>query len=89
MPLLTPSIFFVTRHHRHQLAPGVRPRLPDDQQEQPGARRSQTVVYLFYERGFVEHNGGYAAAIAFVLMVVILVFTVIQFRMQRRWVHYG
>jgi multiple sugar transport system permease protein len=37
----------------------------------------------------VESQGGYAAAIAFVLLALILFFTAIQFRMQKRWVHYG
>jgi multiple sugar transport system permease protein len=55
----------------------------------PALEKSQTVVYLFYQKGFVESQGGYAAAIAFVLLAVILFFTAIQFRMQRRWVHYG
>jgi multiple sugar transport system permease protein len=89
VPLLTPSIFFVsviTVINSLQAFDLVYLMISKNN---PALDRSQTIVYLFYQRGFVEHNGGYAAAIAFVLMVVILIFTGIQFRMQRRWVHYG
>ncbi len=89
IPLLTPSIFFVcviTVINALQafdliylMVSVTNPALP----------KAQTVVYLFFEKGFVQHNGGYAAAIAFLLMIVILVLTAIQFRLQRRWVHYG
>ena len=51
---------------------------------QGGPLRSTTsVVLLMYEEGFRWWRMGYAAAIAFVLFVVILVFTLIQFRLQR------
>jgi multiple sugar transport system permease protein len=89
VPLLTPSIFFVTvitvinslqAFDLVYLMIGV---------NNPALDKSETIVYLFYKTGFIDHNGGYAAAIAFVLMVAILIFTAIQFRLQRRWVHYG
>jgi multiple sugar transport system permease protein len=50
---------------------------------------TQTVVYLFYDNAFILDNKGYAAAIAAVLFVVILVVTLVQFQMQKRWVHYS
>ncbi len=55
----------------------------------PALDKARTVVYLFYERGFIQGDGGYASAIAFVLLAIIVVFTIVQFRVQRRWVHYG
>ena len=51
---------------------------------QGGPLRSTTsVVLLMYEEGFRWWRMGYAAAIAFVLFVVILLFTLVQFRLQR------
>jgi multiple sugar transport system permease protein len=47
---------------------------------------SKTIVYLFYEAAFVQFKQGYGAAIAVVLLMVIMVATAIQFRLQRRWV---
>ncbi|GAA2834773.1 carbohydrate ABC transporter permease [Nonomuraea rubra] len=54
----------------------------------PAYSRLQTVVQLFYERAFVTNDRGYAAAIVMALLVLIAVLTVLQFRLQRRWVHY-
>ena len=51
---------------------------------QGGPLRSTTsVVLLMYEEGFRWWRMGYAAAIAFVLFIVILLATLVQFRLQR------
>jgi multiple sugar transport system permease protein len=55
----------------------------------PAFPRLQTVVQLFYDRAFVTNDGGYGAAIAMMLLVIIVALTVVQFRLQRRWVHYA
>ena len=46
-------------------------------------RATTSVVLLMYEEGFRWWRMGYAAAIAFVLFVVILIATLIQFRLQK------
>jgi multiple sugar transport system permease protein len=51
--------------------------------------RFPTIVYYIYEEGFQHFRMGYAAAIAWVLLLIILIFTLLQFRLQRRWVHYA
>jgi multiple sugar transport system permease protein len=51
--------------------------------------RFPTIVYYIYEEGFQKFNMGYATTVAWVLLLIILVFTLLQFRLQRRWVHYG
>jgi multiple sugar transport system permease protein len=52
---------------------------------QGGPLRSTTSVVLYmYEEGFRWWRMGYAAAIAFVLFVVILIATIVQFRLQRQ-----
>lgn len=43
-----------------------------------------SVGLLMYKNGFRWWNMGYAAAIAFVLFVVVLVLTAVQFRLQKR-----
>lgn len=51
---------------------------------QGGPLRSTTsVVLLMYEEGFRWWRMGYAAAIAFVLFIVILLATLVQFRLQK------
>jgi multiple sugar transport system permease protein len=47
------------------------------------------VVQLFYDRAFVTNDRGYAAAVVMMLLVIIIALTAFQFRLQRRWVHYG
>ncbi len=88
LPLLSPSIFFVSVISvigALQVFDLVYMMLGTNNPAMPDTR---TIVYLFYEAGFIDNERGYAAAIAFLLLVIILVLTVIQFRLQKKWVHY-
>lgn len=88
MPLLTPTIFFaaiIGCINGFQLFDLVYLMIGSTS---PVIQNTETVVYLFYQDAFVNGNKGYAATIAFALFLLILVFTLIQFRLQRRWVHY-
>jgi len=86
VPLLTPSIFFVliiTIISSFQLFDlqfailgSTNPVLP----------KSLSLVYFFYQQGFVANDKGYAAAIAMFIFLLIGVITLVQFRLQRRWV---
>jgi multiple sugar transport system permease protein len=53
------------------------------------SNRLPTIVYYVYEEGFRNFRMGYAITVAWALLVIILVFTLLQFRLQRRWVHYA
>lgn len=46
-----------------------------------------TVLYL-YTLGFKLFRMGYAATVAWVLFLIIMVFTIIQFRLSKKWVFY-
>jgi multiple sugar transport system permease protein len=46
------------------------------------------LVYYLFEQAFQNFNFGYASAIAYMLFVVILVITAIQFRVGRRFTYY-
>ena len=48
-----------------------------------------TVVYYIYEEGFRNFRMGYAITVAWVLLAMLLIFTLVQFRLQRRWVNYA
>jgi multiple sugar transport system permease protein len=52
------------------------------------ARATMTIVYYIYQNAFEFGRMGKASAIAWVLFAFIFVFTLIQTRLQRRWVHY-
>jgi multiple sugar transport system permease protein len=56
---------------------------------QGGPLNATTVlVYYLYDQAFQQFNFGFASAIAYVLFLVIIVVTVIQFRVGRRFTHY-
>jgi multiple sugar transport system permease protein len=88
IPLLSPSLFFVTVLSVigslqtfdlvYVMIGRTNPALP----------QTRTVVYLFYQKAFIENDRGYAAALAFVLLVVIMAVTALQFKLQKKWVHY-
>ena len=46
------------------------------------------VLLYLYRKAFLIFQMGYASAIAWVLFVIILIFTLIQFVIARRWVYY-
>ena len=88
IPLLSPSIFFVSVISvigALQVFDLVYMMLGRSNPAMPNTR---TIVYLFYEAGFLDNQPGYAAAIACLLLAIILVLTVVQFRLQKKWVHY-
>jgi multiple sugar transport system permease protein len=53
------------------------------------ANATLTLSYYIFQNAFQFFKMGYAAAMAYVLFAVILVVTLAQFRLQRRWVFYG
>ena len=55
-----------------------------------GGPRDSTLFILLhlYRTGFEYFQMGYASAIAWVLFMIILLFTVLQFGVARRWVYY-
>lgn len=49
---------------------------------------SVSLVVLVYEEAFKNYNFGYASAEAWILVLFILAVTLINFRFQKKWVHY-
>ncbi|MGV8845053.1 carbohydrate ABC transporter permease [Tessaracoccus sp.] len=88
LPLLSPSIFFVTVLgviNALQVFDLVYMMVD---KTNPAWPQAKTIVYLFYQAGFMDNQRGFAAAIAVVLLVIILALTALQFRLQKKWVHY-
>ena len=53
----------------------------------PGTASMMYVLYL-YRIGFEELNMGYAALLSWILFLIVLLITLVQFGVARRWVHY-
>ncbi len=86
LPLLTPTIFFITTMG---LIGGF--QIFDEPflitKGGPGDS-SRTINMYIYEHAFQFFEMGYASAVSLTLFVIILVLTMIQFRLGNRWVHY-
>ena len=86
LPLLSPTILFLT-------VISVIGALQIFEQPQiltqggPGDA-TRTIVMYIYEHGFRFFDMGYASTVALSLFVIILILTLIQFRLSRRWVFY-
>ena len=52
------------------------------------ADATRTLSYYIYARGFQSLRMGYAAALSWVLFAIILLFTLFQWILQKRWVFY-
>jgi multiple sugar transport system permease protein len=53
----------------------------------PG-RATNVLVIHTYNTAFREFRFGYSSAIALVLFLIVLIITIVQFRMEKRWVSY-
>lgn len=88
VPLLTPSIFFVsvlTVIGGFQLFDLLYVMMGKANLAMP---ETQSLVYIFYNQAFIQNDKGYAAAIGILILAIIALLTAIQFRVQKRWVNY-
>ncbi|MGA4838467.1 carbohydrate ABC transporter permease [Streptomyces sp. G45] len=89
LPLLSPTIFFASVICMIQSLQTFDLIYVMMHERNPAIGDTQSVVGLFYKWAFMENAQGAAAALAFLLMVLIAALTYLQFRLQRKWVHYG
>ena len=86
LPLLSPSIFFglvLTLITSFQVFDQVYILTGGG----PGTDTTTLVLYT-YQNGFVYYHMGYAATISTVLFVLIMLITIVQFMLQKKWVYY-
>lgn len=86
LPLLTPSLFFcviMALINAFQLFPQVQIMTGGGPN---GA--TQVMVERIYIYGFKYYRMGYAAAYSWILFVIIFVLTLVQMKLQKRWVYY-
>ena len=88
VPLLTPSIFFLTIMQAiggFQLFDALFGMLGLNN---PAAGASRSLVSLFYQEAFVNNNWGAGAAISIMILLLVGAVTAVQFWAQKKWVHY-
>lgn len=89
LPLLTPTIFFnlVTSFiSACQVFDVIYGLYSTNGGKAPEYVRS--IVYIIYDEGFHFFRMGNASAAAWILFIIILIITIVQLRVQKRWVHY-
>jgi multiple sugar transport system permease protein len=93
LPLLTPMVFFVTvisLIDSLKVFDLIFVMISSGRgaSTSPVIDQTQTLVYLFYKNTFVINEQGQGAAVVLTLFIIIVLITFLQFRLQRRWVHY-
>lgn len=83
VPLLSPTLFFVTVT---RIIGGMQVfdlifMVMD--RNNPALYKTQSLVYLFYQYSFVNNNKGLGSAVVVILLVIVMVITVIQMRLQK------
>lgn len=89
VPLISPTMFFVTVTRVigamqvfdviYMMIDKTNPALPS----------TRSLVYLFYQYSFVEGNRGYGSAVVVLLLIIIMIITIIQNKVQEKWVTYN
>jgi multiple sugar transport system permease protein len=86
LPLLTPTTFFVlviSLIRAFQVFDIVQVMTDGGP-----ADATRTMVLFIYDQGFRYLKMGYGAAVAWTLFVIVFAVTMVQWRVQKRWVHY-
>ena len=88
-PLVTPTTFFVLVITTISLLIGAFDMVNVMTSGQGGPLDASNVfVFNIYRTAFTYFQMGYASAMAYILFLVVLTFTAIQWWLQKRWVHY-
>jgi multiple sugar transport system permease protein len=93
LPLLSPTVFFVTVISligSLQVFDLIFVMISSGRSAStsPVIDQTQSLVYLFYKNTFVINEQGQGAAVVLTLFIIIVLVTLVQFRLQRKWVHY-
>lgn len=88
LPLVTPTLFFVTVTTvigALQVFDAIFMMIPAMSE---AMYKSQSLAYLFYKYSFMLQDKGYGSTIVVFLLVIILMITMVQLKLQKRWVNY-
>jgi multiple sugar transport system permease protein len=88
IPLITPTTFFVLLITMFGLLFGSFDILHVMTQGGP-VQSTNTFIYYIYQTGFQYFRFGYASAQAYLLFVLVFLLTLLNWQLQRRWVHYS
>jgi len=87
-PLLTPYIFYNLVVGLISSLQIFEPIFVLYRDNQPLVSSTISMVYYLWQKSFSHFEIGYGSAISWVILVIILIVTLIQFKLQDRWVTY-
>ena len=89
LPLLSPTIYFVvvTRIIGALQVFDLIYMVMDE--NNPAVKNTESIVFLFYQNSFKYSNRGYGSTIVILLLVVIMIITAVQTKLQKKWVFYN
>ncbi|MCU0645940.1 MAG: sugar ABC transporter permease [bacterium] len=93
LPLISPAIFFnlvMNIIGSFQVFTQAFVMTASSAQGQEGGPNNSTLFFVLYlyKKAFQQFQMGYASALAWILFIIILIFTIVQFSLSRRWVYY-
>ena len=93
LPLISPAIFFniiMNTIGSFQVFTQAFVMTVSSAQGQEGGPNNSTLFFVLYlyKKAFQQFKMGYASALAWLLFIIILMFTIIQFLLSKRWVYY-
>jgi multiple sugar transport system permease protein len=93
LPMISPALFFNVIMNiigSFQVFTQAFVMTASSGQGQEGGPNNSTLFFVLYlyKKAFQQFKMGYASALAWVLFVIILAFTLIQFYLSKRWVYY-
>lgn len=86
IPLVTPTLFFVlitTIINSFQLFPQIMVMTDGGP-----LGSTQVMVERIYKYAFRYYEMGYASALAVILLIIIITVTLVQLKLQKKWVYY-
>jgi multiple sugar transport system permease protein len=88
VPLITPTTFFVMIMTMLGVLFGGFDTISVMTQGGP-LNATNILIYDIYQNAFQYFRMGYASAQAYMLFVIVFIFTVLNWMLQKRWVHYA
>jgi multiple sugar transport system permease protein len=88
IPLVSPTMFFVVVTSIMGAFQVFDIMFMIVQEGNPALEKTQSLVYLFYKHSFLLNDKGYGSAIIMVLLAIIMIVTLIQVKLQKKWVNY-
>ncbi|MFU8751608.1 carbohydrate ABC transporter permease [Streptococcus suis] len=88
LPLVSPTLFFVVVTSVIQSMQVFDVIYMMEDVRNPAYDKTVSLVYLFYNNSFKYSDKGYGSTIVMLLLLIILVITFVQMKVQKKWVHY-